>query len=154
MNTIAYVREFHEAFDIPVRSKPSFPDAREHTDSSLDTIEKLLTIAQREASSTAKTGCRMCLRMALELEELRELAESMRLRDLEGALDAQVDRVYILQGTSLELGLAGVSEEAFRRVHAANMLKLDENGKPTVDSKGKVIKPPGWVAPDLSDLVL
>ena len=40
-------------------------------------------------------------------------------------------------------------DEAFRRVHESNMAK-----DPSLrDANGKILKPPGWVKPDLSDLV-
>jgi NTP pyrophosphatase (non-canonical NTP hydrolase) len=44
--------------------------------------------------------------------------------------------------------------EAFRRVHNSNMSKLDEDGKPIFREDGKVMKGPGYKAPDLIDLIV
>lgn len=48
------------------------------------------------------------------------------------------------------LYLCGVDAmDVFLEVHLANMRKLDGNGLPIRDKGGKVIKPEGWVAPDI-----
>jgi predicted HAD superfamily Cof-like phosphohydrolase len=44
-------------------------------------------------------------------------------------------------------------EQALRRVHASNMSKLGEDGKPIYREDGKVLKGPNYQPPDLSDLV-
>jgi len=52
---------------------------------------------------------------------------------------------------------AGFSPEviakAFSRVHASNMSKLGEDGKPIRREDGKIMKGPNYIKPDLSDLV-
>lgn len=151
MSTLESVREFHAAIGSPSPDRPEMPESRQ-----LMVIE-MAAEALREALEVlkhgAELGCRRCLRLALETEELAELAEALGEGDLAAALDAQVDRRYIADGTTLELGLAGVFYEAFARVHAANMAKLGPDGRPIIDATGKIRKPAGWVAPDLSDLV-
>lgn len=44
--------------------------------------------------------------------------------------------------------------EAFNRVHASNMSKMGEDGKPIYDGSGKVTKGPNYRKPDLSDLAV
>jgi hypothetical protein len=44
-------------------------------------------------------------------------------------------------------------DEAFMLVHASNMSKLDDDGKPIRRSDGKILKGPNYKAPDLLDLV-
>ncbi len=71
--------------------------------------------------------------------------------DLARALDALVDLDYVLKGTVLQLGLGRVYARAWARVHAANLAKV-----PGTTSRGygnDAVKPPGWTAPDLSDLL-
>lgn len=72
---------------------------------------------------------------------------------LEKALDALVDLVYVIMGTSYLHGFD--FNEAWRRVHQANMAKIKTPSASMSkrDSPYDVIKPEGWVAPDLSDLV-
>lgn len=44
-------------------------------------------------------------------------------------------------------------EEAFRRVHASNLSKLGDDGKPVRREDGKVLKGPNYAPPVLTDLV-
>jgi predicted HAD superfamily Cof-like phosphohydrolase len=72
---------------------------------------------------------------------------------LDKQLDALVDLVYVALGTAYLQGFN--FNEAWRRVHAANMKKV--RALRAVDSERgstyDVIKPEFWVPPDLSDLV-
>lgn len=86
-------------------------------------------------------------------EELHEYQDATVINDLEGQLDALVDLVYVALGTAYLHGFD--FNEAFRRVHAANMGKV--RAERQEDSKRgstfDVVKPEGWTPPDLSDLV-
>ena len=101
-------------------------------------------------------------------EELDEYEKAFMEGDLEGQLDGLVDLLYVLLGTALMHGfladegpkhdsplLSSRFEEAWNRVHAANMKKerverADQSKRGTIYD---VIKPEGWTPPDLSDLV-
>lgn len=84
------------------------------------------------------------------LEE--EVDEYLAADTLALKLDALVDLVYVALGTALLHGFD--FNEAWRRVHAANMLKV--RAPSAADSKRgsahDVVKPAGWQPPDLSDL--
>lgn len=86
-------------------------------------------------------------------EELREYTDGVIRGDKEKQLDALVDLVYVALGTAYLHGFD--FDEAWRRVHAANMAKVrtarEEDSKR--GSSFDVVKPPGWTPPDLSDLV-
>ena len=45
-------------------------------------------------------------------------------------------------------------DQALLRVHASNLSKLDDEGKPVLRADGKVLKGPNYQPPDLTDLVL
>lgn len=152
MNTLHSVAEFHIAFGVPMPEKPALPAHTHRTRDTLWYVARLLERARREARLTAADGCRLSLRMALELEEMGELCEALLEGDLEAVIDAQIDRRYVADGTTLELGLGKVFDEGFDRVHKANMRKLHD-GSPMLDRTGKVKKPDGWVPPYLADLV-
>ena len=81
-------------------------------------------------------------------EELCEFNFALAHKDREKALDALVDLVYFAIGTATSLGWD--FDEAFKRVHEANMKKVRAY---TERSAVDLVKPTGWVAPDLSDLV-
>lgn len=67
--------------------------------------------------------------------------------------EAITDAAYqLLNELSYELG-PEVMEEAFKRVHASNMSKLDDNGKPIRREDGKIMKGPNYEPPYLDDLV-
>lgn len=92
-------------------------------------------------------------RMDFMDEELCEYVKATSEGDLEGQLDALVDLVYVALGTAYMQGFD--FEEAWRRVHAANMQKVRAN-KLSDSKRGSlydVVKPEGWTPPDLSDLV-
>jgi predicted HAD superfamily Cof-like phosphohydrolase len=152
-DTIKAVAEFHSAFSLPTRETPAIDDMHLTNRWIFNDGIAALKEALFAFRTAAGRGCGMNLRMALEVEELVELSEAIRDRNLEAALDAQVDRRYIADGTTLRLGLASAFDEAFSRVHAANMAKLGPDGKPILDDTGKVKKPAGWQAPDLGDLI-
>ena len=61
------------------------------------------------------------------------------------------DILYVCYWTAAKIGID--VNEAFRRVHASNMSKLGPDGKPVKREVGKVLKGPGYHAPDLSDIV-
>lgn len=92
-------------------------------------------------------------RMDFMEEELSEYAVCIASGDLHGQLDALVDLVYVVVGTAYLQGFD--FNEAFRRVHEANMKKVKATS--LKDSRRgsihDVVKPAGWTAPDLTDLV-
>lgn len=85
-------------------------------------------------------------------EELDEYLNARVNRDLEGQLDALVDMVYVILGTAHFHGFN--FNEAFRRVHEANMQK--QRAQSVLESKRSslydCVKPAGWKPADLSDL--
>lgn len=86
-------------------------------------------------------------------EELAEYKNAAICDDLEGQLDALVDLVYVALGTAYTQGFN--FQEAWKRVHAANMRKVraTDAAQSKRGHSSDVVKPPGWEAPDLSDLV-
>jgi predicted HAD superfamily Cof-like phosphohydrolase len=68
-------------------------------------------------------------------------------------LDALVDLVYVAMGTAYIYGWD--FEEAFRRVHEANMQKIraQSANESKRGSSLDIVKPAGWKPPVLNDLV-
>jgi predicted HAD superfamily Cof-like phosphohydrolase len=70
-------------------------------------------------------------------------------------LDAIIDLVYFALGTVYLHGYAPVFDEAWRRVHAANMRKMRSPASEESAARGSafdVIKPPGFEPPVIRDL--
>lgn len=89
---------------------------------------------------------------AIVRKDNRDIANS-----LEKQLDGLVDEVYVVLGTAyLQFG-PNIFNEAWRRVHAANMLKeraeASEDARSHRDTKFDVVKPEGWMPPTHRDLV-
>ena len=122
MSNFSKVGIFMKTFGQEVKNKPSF---------STDKINKL--------------------RLDLIKEELSELSDAMKNRDLLEVADALTDILYVTYGAGHAFGINLV--KCFDEVQNSNMSKLDENGKPIYNENGKVMKGPNYFKPDLSKFV-
>ena len=91
------------------------------------------------------------LRLDLISEELNELTEAMKNKDLLEVADALTDILYVTYGAGHAFGIN--LDKCFEEVQNSNMSKLDENGKPIYNEHGKVMKGPNYFKPDLSKFV-
>ena len=83
-------------------------------------------------------------------EELDEYKEAETKED---QLDAIVDLVVFALGTLERQGMLEVFDEAFKRVMIANCKKEIGKNQKRGSFQLDLVKPEGWNAPDLSDLV-
>lgn len=121
---LADVVEFHKAYGQPVIESPSIP--------AMD---------------------RQTLRYKLIKEETAELMEAFIKNDIIAVADALTDLLYVVNGCVVECGLKDYIEDCHDEVHASNMSKLDENGKPIYRDDGKVLKGPNYFAPNLKKIL-
>ena len=91
------------------------------------------------------------LRIDLIKEELQELTEAMKNKDLLEVADALTDILYVTYGAGHAFGID--LDKCFDEVQNSNMSKLDENGEPIYNESGKVMKGPNYFKPDLSKFV-
>jgi predicted HAD superfamily Cof-like phosphohydrolase len=122
MSNFNKVKIFMEYFGQEVKKKPSF---------SSEKINKL--------------------RYDLIKEELDELNEAMKNKDLLEVADALTDILFVTYGAGHAFGIN--LDKCFEEVQNSNMSKLDENGKPIYNESGKVMKGPNYFKPDLSKFV-
>ena len=122
MSNFSKVGIFMKTFGQEVKKKPSF---------STDKINKL--------------------RIDLIKEELDELIEASKNKDLLEVADALTDILYVTYGAGHAFGID--LDKCFDEVQKSNMSKLDENGKPIYNESGKVMKGPSYFKPDLSKFV-
>ena len=122
MSNFSKVGIFMKTFGQEVKNKPSF---------STDKINKL--------------------RLDLIKEELSELTDAMKNKDLLEVADALTDILYVTYGAGHAFGID--LDKCFDEVQNSNMSKLDENGKPIYNKNGKVMKGPNYFKPDLSKFV-
>ena len=91
------------------------------------------------------------LRVSLIKEELDELIEAMNKKDLVEVADALTDILYVTYGAGHAFGIN--LDDCFEEVQNSNMSKLDEDGKPIYNDKGKVMKGPNYFKPDLNKFI-
>jgi predicted HAD superfamily Cof-like phosphohydrolase len=122
MSNFNKVKTFMETFGQEVKNKPSF---------SSDKINNL--------------------RYELIREELDELKEALKNKDLLEVADALTDILYVVYGAGHAFGID--LDSCFEEVQQSNMSKLDKNGKPIYNENGKVMKGPNYFKPNLNKFV-
>ena len=93
------------------------------------------------------------LRYELMAEENKEYFHAVVQKDKVEIADALIDQMYVLLGTINSHGMQSMFLEAFSRVHENNMTKVGPDGKVLRDPSGKILKPSGFKAVDLTDLI-
>lgn len=91
------------------------------------------------------------LRIELIQEELEELSDAVADRDMVQIADALTDLLYVVYGAGHSFGID--LDECFQEVHASNMSKLGEDGRPLYREDGKVLKGPSFFEPDLEGIL-
>ena len=122
MSNFKDVKTFMETFGQMVKTKPQFPDEKT-----------------------------MQLRYELIKEELKELEQAMKTKNLKEVADALTDILYVTYGAGHAYGID--LDKCFSEVQKSNMSKLDENGKPIYNEKGKVMKGPKYFKPNLKQFI-
>ncbi len=84
------------------------------------------------------------------------LGDTLRLSRVNNVLDARITLNTFQAHLNLvykDCGMYGVKQAAFEEVHRSNMTKLGPGGYPVRDASGRVVKPEGWVGPQLAQFV-
>lgn len=122
MSNFSSVKKFMETFGQEVKNKAEFPN------------EKIQD-----------------LRVSLIDEELSELKEAIKNKDIKEVADALTDILYVTYGAGHAFGID--LDKCFDEVQRSNMSKLDENGKPIFNEFGKVLKGPNYFKPNLEKFI-
>ena len=122
MSNFEDVRIFMKTFGQMIKIKPQFPDEKT-----------------------------MRLRYELIKEELNELEEAMKTKNLKEVADALTDILYVTYGAGFAYGID--LDKCFKEVQRANMSNLGKDGKPIYNEKGKIMKGPNYLEPNLKQFV-
>ncbi len=122
MTNFESVKKFMETFGQEVKKKAEFPN------------EQIIS-----------------LRYDLIKEELLELEEAIKKKDMKEVADALTDILYVTYGAGHAFGIN--LDKCFEEVQNSNMSKLGQDGKPIYNDKGKVMKGPNYFEPDLGKFV-
>ena len=91
------------------------------------------------------------LRLSLIKEELEELNDAIKKKDLLEIADALTDILYVTYGAGHAFGIN--LDRCFDEVQRSNMSKLGADSKPIYNENGKVMKGPNYFKPDLSKFI-
>ena len=91
------------------------------------------------------------LRIDLIKEELEELQQAIKDKNLLEVADALTDILYVTYGAGHAFGID--LDKCFEEVQNSNMSKLGSDGKPIYNDSGKVMKGPNYFKPDLSKFI-
>ena len=91
------------------------------------------------------------LRYDLIKEELNELQNAIKTKNLKEIADALTDILYVTYGAGHAYGID--LDKCFSEVQKSNMSKLSEDGKPIFNEKGKVMKGSKYFEPNLKQFV-
>ena len=107
----------------------------------------------QEVKKTSSLGTEKInnLRIALIYEELEELKQAIRDKDIKEVADALTDILYVTYGAGHAFGID--LDKCFDEVQNSNMSKLGDDGKPIYNESGKVMKGPNYFKPDLSKFI-
>ena len=122
MSNFDDVRIFMQTFGQEVKIKPKFPK------------EKIIK-----------------LRYDLIKEELNELQNAIKTKNLKEIADALTDILYVTYGAGHAYGID--LDKCFSEVQKSNMSKLGEDGKPIYNKKGKVMKGSKYFEPNLRQFI-
>ena len=122
MSNFQSVKKFMETFGQEIKDKTEFPN------------EKIVQ-----------------LRYDLIKEELEELNQAIKDKDLKEVADALTDILYVTYGAGHAFGVD--LNKCFDEVQRSNMSKLGSDGKPIYNENGKVMKGPNYFKPNLSKFI-
>ena len=91
------------------------------------------------------------LRINLIEEELEELKDAIKNKDLKETIDALTDILYVTYGAGHAFGVN--LDKCFEEVQNSNMSKLGIDGKPIFNENGKVMKGPNYFKPNLNQFL-
>ena len=139
----ALVRRFHHVYGLPVQTDGASLER--------ESLHMRMSLIAEEFAELVGAVYGQAARNEVESGYRSAVAVDDGGRDAVEAADALADRVYVIYGMALETGidLAAVLAE----VQRSNMSKLGADGKPIYREDGKVLKGPGYFAPDVAEVL-
>ena len=139
----ALVRRFHHVYGLPVQTDSASLER--------ESLHMRMSLIAEEFAELVGAVYGQAARNEVESGYRSAVAVDDGGRDAVEAADALADLVYVIYGMALETGidLAAVLAE----VQRSNMSKLGADGKPIYREDGKVLKGPGYFAPDVAQVL-
>ena len=118
--------------------------------SNFQSVKFFMQTFGQEAKNEAKFPNEKTVQLRYELikEELEELNQAIKDKDIKEVADALTDILYVTYGAGHAFGID--LDKCFNEVQLSNMSKLGPDGKPIYNENGKVMKGPNYFKPDLN----
>ena len=116
-------------------------------------VKKFMQIFGQEVKQKAEFPNEKTVKLRYELikEELEELNQAIKDKDIKEVADALTDILYVTYGAGHAFGFD--LDKCFEEVQNSNMSKLGRDGKPIYNESGKVMKGPNYFKPDLTKFI-
>lgn len=121
--------------------------------SNFQSVKKFMVTFGQEVKNKAEFPNEKITKLRYDLikEELEELGQAIKDKDIKEVADALTDILYVTYGAGHAFGID--LDKCFEEVQSSNMSKLDVDGKPIYNENGKVMKGPNYFKPDLSKFI-
>ena len=121
--------------------------------SNFQSVKKFMVTFGQEVKNKAEFPNEKITKLRYDLikEELEELGQAIKDKNIKEVADALTDILYVTYGAGHAFGID--LDKCFAEVQSSNMSKLDANGKPIYNENGKVMKGPNYFKPDLSKFI-
>jgi predicted HAD superfamily Cof-like phosphohydrolase len=118
--------------------------------SNFQSVKKFMQIFGQEVKIKAEFPNKKIIQLRYELikEELEELNQAIKNKDIIEVADALTDILYVTYGAGHAFGVD--LDKCFDEVQQSNMSKLGPDGKPIYNESGKVMKGPNYFKPNLN----
>ena len=121
--------------------------------SNFDDVKTFMQTFGQEVKIKAKFPKKKIVKLRYDLikEELNELQNAIKTKNLKEIADALTDILYVTYGAGHAYGID--LDKCFKEVQKSNMSKLGEDGKPIYNEKGKVMKGSKYFEPNLRQFI-
>ena len=121
--------------------------------SNFDDVKTFMQAFGQEIKIKAEFPKKKIIKLRYDLieEELNELQNAIKTKNLKEIADALTDILYVTYGAGHAYGID--LDKCFREVQRSNMSKLGKDGKPIYNEKGKVMKGPKYIKPNLKQFI-
>ena len=121
--------------------------------SNFDDVKNFMNIYGQEVKNNPSFPSEKIVKLRYDLikEELDELSVAIRDKDIVEVADALTDLLYVVYGAGHSFGID--LDKCFAEVQRSNLSKLDIDGKPIYNERGKVMKGPNYSKPNLKQFL-
>ena len=121
--------------------------------SNFDDVKTFMQTFGQEIKTKAEFPKEKIIKLRYDLikEEVKELKNAIKTKNLKEIADALTDILYVTYGAGHACGID--LDKCFSEVQRSNMSKLGEDRKPIYNKKGKVMKGPQYFEPNLKQFI-